>query len=69
MFVRQSRGKLLFFGPLGPYSITQLSRKTGIPERTLYAYRKDPDNIPAGKLRLLFKAVGASPENVLRFFK
>ena len=68
MFVRSSRGKLLFFGPLGPYSITQLSRKTGIPERTLYAYRKDPDSIPAGKLRLLFKATGVQPEQIVKFF-
>lgn len=65
----KSRGEIIFNNAIGHYSITQLSRKTGIPERTLYKYRQQPDNIPAGKLRILFKAVGASPENVLRFFK
>ena len=68
MFVK-SRGDVIFEGPLGYYSITQLSKKTGIPERTLYKYRQQPDSIPAGKLRILFKAVGASEDSICRFFK
>lgn len=65
----KKRSDIIFQSPIGPYSITQINRVTGIPERTLYAYRADPDSIPAGKLRLLFKAVKLPPEKVIEFFK
>jgi hypothetical protein len=64
-----NRSDIIFKNKLGNNSITQLSKRTGIPERTLYEYREAPETIPAGRLRLLFRAVGASEEAICKFFK
>ena len=63
------RSDIIFKSQVGEHSITQLSKKTGIPERTLYQYREAPDMIPAGRLRLLFRAVGATDDKICKFFK
>ena len=64
-----NRSDIIFKNRLGNNSITQLSRRTGIPERTLYKYREAPETIPAGRLRLLFRAVGATEETIIKFFR
>ena len=47
----------------------ELAEFLGIDESTLYRWRHEPDSIPAGELRLLFKAVKLPPEKVIEFFK
>ena len=63
------RGDIIFAGPTGKLNIQQIAKVTGIPPTTLYRWRKDPDSIKAGELRLLFKATKATPEDIVKFFK
>ena len=62
------RGDIIFAGPTGQLNIQQIAKVTGIPATTLYRWRKDPDSIKAGELRLLFKATKTPPEKVIEFF-
>ena len=64
-----ARGDIIFVGPTGKLNVQQIARITGISPSTLYRWRHDPDIIPAGDLRLLFKAVKLPPEKVIEFFK
>lgn len=64
-----NRSDIIFKNAVDDYSITKLSKRTGIPERTLYKYRDEPETIPAGRLRLLFRAVGATEETIIKFFR
>ena len=63
------RSDIIFAGPTGQLNVKQLAKITGIPPTTLYRWRKDPDSIKAGELRLLFKAVKLPPEKVIEFFE
>lgn len=63
------RSDIIFAGPTGKLNIQQIAKVTGIPPTTLYRWRKDPDSIKAGELRLLFKATRATPEDIVKFFK
>ena len=62
------RADIIFVGPTGKLNVQQIAKVTGIPPTTLYRWRKDPDSIKAGELRILFKAVRATDEDILRFF-
>ena len=64
-----ARADIIFVGPTGKLNIQQIAKVTGIPPTTLYRWRKDPDSIKAGELRLLFKATKTPPEKVIEFFK
>jgi transposase-like protein len=64
-----ARGDIIFVGPTGKLNVQQIARITGISPSTLYRWRNYPDSIPAGELRLLFKAVKLPPEKVIEFFK
>lgn len=63
------RADIIFAGPTGKLNIQQIAKATGIPPTTLYRWRKDPDSIKAGELRILFKATKATPEDIVKFFK
>lgn len=63
------RSDIIFVGPTGKLNVQQIARITGISPSTLYRWRREPDSIPAGELRLLFKATKATPEDIVRFFK
>ena len=63
------RADIIFVGPTGKLNVQQIARITGISPSTLYRWRREPDSIPAGELRLLFKATKATPEDIVRFFK
>ena len=65
---RKARSDIIFSGPVGPINIAQLARKTKIPASTLYKWRQDPDGIHARELGILFMAVRATDEDILRFF-
>lgn len=49
---------LLFGDEMRPVSFTTLSRRTGIPRRTLSNWRRDPTKITVGNLRKLARAQG-----------
>ena len=59
----------IFEGPLGPVNIAQLSRRTGIPASTLYRWRKDPDKMPVGDMRILLKVMCVSDDQLLRIVR
>ena len=63
------RADIIFVGPTGKLNVQQIARVTGISPSTLYRWRREPDSIPAGELRLLFKAVKLPPEKVIEFFE
>lgn len=63
------RSDIIFAGPTGQLNVKQLAKITGIPATTLYRWRRDPDSIKAGELRLLFKATKTKPEDIVKFFK
>lgn len=65
---KKARSDIIFSSPIGPVNVAQLARKTKIPASTLYKWRQNPDGIHAGELRILFKAVRATDEDILRFF-
>lgn len=54
--------ELIFGTPLQPVVVKELSKKTKIPISTLCGYKKDPDKIPLGKLRIICRAVHIQPE-------
>lgn len=66
---KKARSDIIFSGPVGSVNVAQLARKTQIPASTLYKWRQNPDRIPAGELRILFKAVKLPPEKVIEFFE
>lgn len=63
------RADIIFVGPTGKLNVQQIARITGISPSTLYRWRREPDSIPAGELRLLFKATKTTPEDIVKFFK
>lgn len=65
---KKARSDIIFSSPVGSVNVAQLARKTQIPASTLYKWRQNPDRITAGELRILFKAVRATDEDILKFF-
>ena len=66
---RKARSDIIFCDSAGlPRNVAQLAKKAKIPAPTLYKWRANPDMINAAGLRLLFKAVRASDEDIIRFF-
>lgn len=55
--------KEIFGSAVQPISVSELSRRTGIPKSTLYKYREDPERIPLGCLLTIWKATGKSGED------
>ena len=66
---RKARSDIIFADSAGICrNVTALAKKTHIPAPTLYKWRQDPDKIKAGELRVLFKAIRATDEDILKFF-
>ena len=43
-------------------NLAEISRKTGIPPATLNGYKKHPERVPLGRLRMILRARNAPPE-------
>lgn len=57
--MKQEKLKTLIFGDgINKIRIQELSKKTGIPASTLYAYRNKPGNIRLDDLILIMQAKG-----------
>jgi hypothetical protein len=44
--------------------IPRLSKETGIPEPTLRRYKREPEIIPLGRLTVIAKVMGSTPEEI-----
>jgi DNA-binding Xre family transcriptional regulator len=44
--------------------IPELSKRTGIPKTTLHRYKNEPDLIPLGRLFVICKGMGLTPEEI-----
>lgn len=60
----------LFFGnAVQPVSMTELSKRTGICQKTLYNYKEVIERMPFGRMFVIAKAKGIRPEEIAELFK
>ena len=53
---------VLFGSGVRRVRIDELSKRTGIPQGTLYSYRKHPYSIPLDRLRIMSKVLALTDE-------
>lgn len=66
---RKRNSEILFGSKLRKVNINELARVTGIPEQTLYRWKKDPDLIPMRSLILLVNVQRLPDETKIRLLK
>lgn len=66
---RRKNSEILFGDKLHKVNINELARVTGIPEQTLYRWKKDPDLIPMRSLILLVNVQRLPDETKIRLLK
>lgn len=54
--------EILFGTKLHPVSVTELSRIAGVSKATICNWKRNPDSIPLGKLKLIVRARRLSEE-------
>lgn len=70
MWTRETRIRNAIFGDdMHKVSIPALSRRTGIPPSTLYAYRAEPMRIPLDALVRIWTATGRTGEDFQKIIK
>lgn len=66
---RKRNSEILFGDKLRKVNMSELARETGIPEQTLYRWKRDPDLIPMRSLILLVKAQRLPDDTKIRLLK
>ena len=62
-------GKELFGQGFKTANMEALSKKTGIPKRTLYRYKDDPAGMPVGAMILIRRALEVPEDNLIQYLR
>lgn len=61
--------EMLFGTRLCPVRTGELASMLGVTQPTIYRWKKNPGSIPWGKMKMLIKIRGLSPDDVMKMAK